>query len=766
MNEYDFRSLNDKEFEALSRDLLQCELKITLESFKAGKDKGIDLRFCNSVDGKKIIVQAKHWSRSGWSMLYNHLEKSELKKVKLLNPDRYLLVTSVELSPQNKEDLVKLFSPFIKNTSDILGKEDLNNLLGKFKAIEEKHYKLWLSSTTILKKIITNGVQGRSEFIAKTINRNIRIYVSGDKHQKALTILNKERFLIIIGEPGIGKTSLARMIVYELLGNDYQLVVIEDIKDAESLWQPDTKQIFYFDDFLGSNYLELASSKNSDSNLINFIKRVKDDPTKRLILTCRTTILNQAVDKLSKLQDPLVDIARHEVKVQDYNKFDKALILYNHLYFNELSEEYYEKITENKNYLKIITHKNFNPRIIEFITDPLRLRSVDLDKYLEFIFNNLEQPHLIWKHPYEHQIDDYSRFLLTTLFSLDKPRENILQKAFEARMNYEIENGNFLRINNCFSTKVRELLGGFISASRNEVFAEYNFFNPSIADFLIDYLNRNPSEKWRILDSAVFIEQYTWRFKRSTFQTSINFTHDELMRLYKSVLKNESELELLATGSKEFGLLNFYYSFFDLDLIKDDVARHFNAIDWYKISSTQTIDLVYLMEELSIHNWSKEVVSNKWNQVVECLFRNAEEEKDFIQIKDFFDSYGKDYNLFLEEPGNKDLVTRHLERYWKSKIEDIELNNEYVTSYTSEQKLKVYLDELYVDGISFNENFGIITNILDRINDIDATEIAESNKQKAEEEDYVNDIQEEEWKFSRHEEKELNEKIIDLFESK
>ncbi len=766
MHDYDFRSLNDKEFEILSRDLLQCELKITLESFKAGKDKGIDLRYCNSVDDKKIIVQAKHWSRSGWNKLYNHLEKSELKKVKLLNPDRYIVVTSVELSQQNKEDLMKLFSPFIKNTSDILGKEDLNNLLGKFKDIEEKHYKLWLSSTTILKKIINNGIQGRSEFVAETINRNIRIYVSSDKHQKALTILNKERFLIIIGEPGIGKTSLARMIVYELLGNDYQLIVIEDIKDAESLWQPDTKQIFYFDDFLGSNYLELASSKNSDSNLINFIKRVKDDPTKRLILTSRTTILNQAVDKLAKLQDPLVDIARHEVKVQDYSKFDKALILYNHLYFNELPEEYYEKITENKNYLKIITHKNFNPRIIEFITDPLRLRSVDLDKYLEFIFKNLEQPQLIWEHPYEHQVDDYSRFLLTTLFSLDKPKENVLQKAFEARMDHEIKSGNFLRINNCFSTKVRELLGGFISASRNEVFAEYNFFNPSIADFLIDYLNRNPSEKWRVLDSAVFIEQYTFRFKRNMFQASVKFTEAELIRLRTSILKKESALELLEKGSKEFGLLNLYYSFFDLEVIKDDVARLFNTIDWYEISSIQTTDLVYLIEELSMYNWSKEIVSNKWNQVVECLFRNAEEEKDFNQIKEFFESYGKDYDLFLEEPGNKDLVTRHVERYWKSKIEDIEWNNEYVAGYTTEEELRDYLDELRADGNSFNDNFGVKTNILDKIDEIDATEIAESNKEKAEAEDHLNDMQKEDWKFSRHEERELDEKIVDLFESK
>jgi hypothetical protein len=250
------------------------------------------------------------------------------------------------------------------------------------------------------------------------------------------------------------------------------------------------------------------------------------------------------------------------------------------------------------------------------------------------------------------------------------------------------------------------------------------------------------------------------------FQASVKFTEGELIRLHASIIKKESELELLEKGSKDFGLLNLYYSFFDLEVIKDDVARLFDVIDWYEISSTQTTDLVYLIEELSMYSWSKEVVSNKWNQVVECLFRNAEEEKDFNQIKEFFESYDKDYDLFLEEPGNKDLVTRHVERYWKSKIEDIEWNNEYVAGYTIEEELKDYLNELRADGNSFNEKFGVKTNILDKIDEIDATEIAESNKEKAEAEDHLNDVQKEEWKFSRHEERELDEKIVDLFESK
>ncbi|MEA3487016.1 MAG: hypothetical protein U9R20_05095 [Thermodesulfobacteriota bacterium] len=50
MTSYDFRSLSPIDFEGLVRDLLQEELALTLESFKPGKDLGIDFRFTIDKD--------------------------------------------------------------------------------------------------------------------------------------------------------------------------------------------------------------------------------------------------------------------------------------------------------------------------------------------------------------------------------------------------------------------------------------------------------------------------------------------------------------------------------------------------------------------------------------------------------------------------------------------------------------------------------------------------------------------------------------------
>ncbi|EMO58665.1 hypothetical protein LEP1GSC161_4097 [Leptospira santarosai str. CBC1416] len=39
---YKFDIFDDREFEGFIRDILQKELKTTFQSFKAGRDKGID----------------------------------------------------------------------------------------------------------------------------------------------------------------------------------------------------------------------------------------------------------------------------------------------------------------------------------------------------------------------------------------------------------------------------------------------------------------------------------------------------------------------------------------------------------------------------------------------------------------------------------------------------------------------------------------------------------------------------------------------------
>ena len=68
MSGHDFKQLSSRDFEELTRNLLQAEWDVALEMFKTGRDNGIDLRCISGAKGT-TIVQCKHYAGSGYAKL-------------------------------------------------------------------------------------------------------------------------------------------------------------------------------------------------------------------------------------------------------------------------------------------------------------------------------------------------------------------------------------------------------------------------------------------------------------------------------------------------------------------------------------------------------------------------------------------------------------------------------------------------------------------------------------------------------------------------
>ena len=75
MTNYDFSSLNDKDFEVLVADLLSIEHNARFERFKTGKDGGIDGRYFAPF-GRQVIFQCKHWAKTGFAALLRSLRNT------------------------------------------------------------------------------------------------------------------------------------------------------------------------------------------------------------------------------------------------------------------------------------------------------------------------------------------------------------------------------------------------------------------------------------------------------------------------------------------------------------------------------------------------------------------------------------------------------------------------------------------------------------------------------------------------------------------
>ena len=511
---YDFSALSPHEFEELTRDLLEKKHGIPFQAFTEGPDGGIDLRHAYDSN-KQCIVQCKHFSKSRYSSLKSHIKK-ELRKIQKLNPKRYILVTSLGLTPKNVDDLFDLLRPYCISKHDIIGKEDLNGFLRDFPQVEKSHFKLWITSERVLSRILQNDVMVQSSMTEAEIRQRLSLYVYTSMFNKASEKLNSDGVCIISGIPGVGKTTLAEMLLVEHVMNDWEIVTIQQ-NVSEGLRalreDPKAKQIFYYDDFLGQIKSGEKLAKNEDRSLIQLIRSVATSKSKasskpkRFVLTTREYILAQAKAEHEQLAREDLDLYRFVIECDDYNEESKARIFANHLYFYGVPQRHIAAIVKNERYHEIIRHKNYNPRIIESMTRTFDPKSCAPSKYPDEFIKRLDDPKEIWRYAYDH-LTNAARHLLLALVTCKGPvYASDLKKIFESFWIHRSSKYGFQRNPNDFRQSLDELEGNFIQIQIAKEGNVIDTHNPSVLDFIQTVLIEESETIDHILESSIFFEQ-------------------------------------------------------------------------------------------------------------------------------------------------------------------------------------------------------------------------------------------------------------------
>ena len=275
-----------------------------------------------------------------------------------------------------------------------------------------------------------------------------------------------------------------------------------------------------------------------------------------MILTTRSTILNQARSRYEKLSRANLNSVKYEIEIESYTNFDKARILYNHLYFNDLEDDFIEYIFKDKNYWNIIKHVNYNPRLIEYFTNKSNISHLKSDEYFTFIMDNLNNPEEVWSSAFINQLNNEEKILLLTLLSFGRStKKSNLESAFEERISYEVLKHGFTRNINIFNISIKNLLDGYISNSYLSSYSRdsyIDFINPSLKDYLIAFLNRNNSEKWRLIDSFIYIEQFLTIFRpREDAKNNVIIENNEVIK-FLELANSRSLLSIYSIKYKLF----------------------------------------------------------------------------------------------------------------------------------------------------------------------------------------------------------------------
>ena len=523
MTNYDFLILNHNEFECLTRDLLQKKECCFVESFAEGRDGGIDLRFA-PISGSKAIVQVKRYK--DLSSLMKNLKK-EVPKVVALAPSRYILSVSVDLTPANKAQIRQMFEPYIKSEEDILGRSDLNNLIGQFPDVEKRYYKLWLASTAVLESFINKRIENWSAFRLEQIKQDVRRYVINDSFDKARKILEENRFVIISGIPGIGKSTLANMLAYNYLaeGFDEFIYVAGEIDDVAQKFQDGRKQIFLYDDFLGSNVFEKGGN-GFDYKLVALLDRIRRSEDKLLILTTREYVLSAARQEYEKFNAYIIDPVKCMLDLNFYTKSVRAKILYNHLAEADIPSPYIEDLLKDKNYKKLIEHRSFNPRLIELLINQKLWNDVGPDEFTSSILDLFNKPYGVWEHAFV-KLSKSARFAMMVLCTMKTPvlvddwrcayRAFCELSGYDAHVFYDDEQ---------WTRDLKVLLDCFVRTNYVGGLHLVDFHNPSVYDFIVAYIKEKTEIQKLLIRSFIYEEQFYTLFKEHELPSTILLTDD------------------------------------------------------------------------------------------------------------------------------------------------------------------------------------------------------------------------------------------------
>ncbi|NJC32357.1 energy-coupling factor transporter ATP-binding protein EcfA2 [Xanthomonas arboricola] len=398
---FDLTKLGWKAFQDLATAIAAEILERPVQTFLGSNDGGRDGAFLGTWTGGdspqvKSTLQCKFMGKPGANLTLASL-KNELPKAAQLAKEGlaedYVILTNAGVSGESDAAICAAFEAAGIKRCQVFGGAWIEQQL-------EESVRLRMLAPRIygigdLSHIITGHSYKQAEAILQSMGSDLSCFVPTDAYRDAVKALQENRFVILLGDPASGKSTIAAILTLAALDDGCIGAVKINTPDQLHLWHPGEKQVLWVDDAFGPNHFD--SNRMSRWNAELGTLRAAIEGGSRIIFTSRNYIWEAARSHLKMSSFPLLRESQIIVNVQELSENERAQMLYNHV------RRVQPKAMRQK--LKpflpaIAANKSFLPEAARRLGDPLftsklkvsagRLREL-VEQPVEYLTEVLEQ---------------------------------------------------------------------------------------------------------------------------------------------------------------------------------------------------------------------------------------------------------------------------------------------------------------------------------------------------------------------------------------
>src|SRR3984885_2680732 len=310
---YDLHSLGWHSFQQLCLTVTREILGQTVESFLDSNDGGRDGAFTGtwiphgseSLTGR-FVIQCKFTGKKDYNLHASDLSDEVEKARRLVEKglcDGYVLLTNAGLSGTEAEKIEAAFKAVGVKHVLLYGSTWICQQIHESKRLRMLVPRVY--GLGDLSQILDERAYTQARALLASLRDDLSKIVVTSAYRKAADALDQHGFVLLIGEPAAGKTTIASLLAMAALDQwNASTLKLDEPEEVKDHWNPDEpSQFFWIDDAFGVSQYEAPLVHSWNHRLPQIKAMLKKGA--RIVLTSRDYIYNRARKDLKEGSFPL-----------------------------------------------------------------------------------------------------------------------------------------------------------------------------------------------------------------------------------------------------------------------------------------------------------------------------------------------------------------------------------------------------------------------------------------------------------------------------